>query len=141
VPCRHPEGDLVIDRRRRARARAVLLWLAVALAQIPLLGGPALGQERFRITYTVEQAAPGRARVVGQVVNEARTDVLDVWVTAEVLDRAGRVVARGLAFVSPHLREGAGAPFEALVPAFPSGASVRVRVSSFRFGLGRPESP
>jgi hypothetical protein len=118
-----------------------VLWLALALAPIPLLAERPLAQERFRITYAVDQAAPGRTRVLGEVVNEARSDVFDVWVTAEALDRAGRVVARGLVFVSPHLREGAGAPFEAVVPAPPSGASFRVRVSSFRFGLGRLESP
>lgn len=126
--------------RRRGPAWAVL-WFAVALTHLPPLGEGAGAQDRLRITYTVDQAMPGRARVVGQVVNEARTDVLDVWVTAEALDRTGRVVARGLVFVSPHLRDGASAPFEAIVPAWPSGGSFRARVSSFRFGLGRPESP
>jgi hypothetical protein len=99
----------------------------------------ARAQENFRVTWTVERT-PERARVEGRVFNDARLDVHDVSVTAEALDGRGRVVARGIAFVSPFIRQGASAPFSASVPAVPSASTYRVRVTSFRLGVGS-ESP
>jgi hypothetical protein len=67
-------------------------------------------------------------------------DVHDVYVTVEALDGAGKVVAKGIAFVSPQIRQGGSAPFEAVVPG--SGAATfRVRVTGYRVGLGASESP
>ena len=110
---------------------------AVVLLVLGATAGEA--QESFRVTWTVERT-PERARVEGRVFNDARLDVHDVSVTAEALDGRGRVVARGIAFVSPIIRQGGSAPFSASVPAVPTASSYRVRVTSFRFGVGT-ESP
>lgn len=110
---------------------------AVVLLVLGATAGEA--QENFRVTWTVERT-PERARVEGRVFNDARLDVHDVSVTAEALDGRGRVVARGIAFVSPVIRQGGSAPFSASVPAVPTASSYRVRVTSFRFGVGT-ESP
>ncbi|HXG05684.1 MAG TPA: FxLYD domain-containing protein [Candidatus Binatia bacterium] len=96
-------------------------------------------QESFRITWTVDRTAE-RARVEGRIFNDARLDVHDVSVTAEALDSRGRVVARGIAFVSPVIRQGGSAPFVATVPAVAGATTYRVRVTSFRLGFGS-ESP
>jgi hypothetical protein len=99
---------------------------------------PVPAQENFRLTWTVERTAE-RARVEGRIVNDARLDVYDVSVMAEALDGRGRVVARGIAFVSPFIRQGGQAPFTVSVPTG-TATTYRVRVSSFRFGVGT-ESP
>jgi hypothetical protein len=116
------------------RGRAGLTALA-ALALVILGAGVAAAQENFRVTYDVDSSTPGRARVTGVVFNDARVDVLDVHVTAEALNSAGKVVGRGIAFVSPQIRQGGNAPFEAVVPAR-DATTYRVRVSAFRLGLG-----
>ena len=114
------------------RARLMVL---TAVALVILGAGGAVAQENFRITYDVDSSTPGRARVTGVVFNDARVDVLDVHVTAEALNSAGKVVARGIAFVSPQIRQGGNAPFEALVPTR-DAVTYRVRVTGFRIGLG-----
>jgi hypothetical protein len=113
------------------RRQFALLALAVAV-----LAGEAPAQESFRVTYNIDRSTPGRTKVTGQVFNDARADALDVYVTAEAVDGAGKVVARGISFVSPSIRQGGNASFEATVPAPPNATSFRVRVSNFRFGLG-----
>jgi hypothetical protein len=119
--------------------RAVLGRAGVALLSavtlISLGAGIAATQENFRITYDVDTSTPGRTRVTGFVFNDARVDVFEVHITAEALNSAGKVVARGVAFVSPQIRQGGSAPFEAVVPAR-DAATYRVRVSGFRVGLG-----
>jgi hypothetical protein len=101
-----------------------------------LLAATSTAQAGFRIAFDVDRSQAARARVAGVIFNDARVEALDVYVTAEALDAAGAVVARGVAFVSPNIREGASAPFEALVPAPATATSFRVRVTGFRFGLG-----
>jgi len=115
------------------------MMLAVALA---VLHADAGAQDIFRLTWDVERN-PGRTRVTGQVVNQGRVDVVDVYVTAEALDANGKVVARGISFVSPSIPQGATAKFEAAVPAPPTATSFRVRVSNYRLGLGAavPQAP
>jgi hypothetical protein len=114
--------------------------LTVTAAVLAVLVAPcAQGQENFRVTWTVDRT-PERVRVEGRIFNDARLDVYDVSVTAEALDGRGRVVARGIAFVSPFIRQGGSAPFAASVPAVPNAATYRVRVTSFRLGVGT-ESP
>ncbi len=120
---------------RRLRSAALGLGL-IALAALA-----AEAQESFRVTYTVDGSNPARTHVTGFVFNDARVDVLDVYVTVEALDGARKVVARGIAFVSPAIPQGGNAPFDATVPAPPNTANFRVRVSSFRFGLGTLQAP
>ena len=101
-----------------------------------LLVSAASGQENFRITYKVDKSDSDRTKVSGFVFNDARVDVLDVYITAEAVDGAGKVVARGITFVSPMIRQGANAPFDASIPAPATATAFRVRVTGFRLGLG-----
>jgi hypothetical protein len=111
----------------------VVGWLVLATS--------AAAQENFRVTYDVDRGQAERTRVAGVVFNNGRVDVLNVYVTAEALDGAGKVVARGVAFVSPTIREGGNAPFEAVVPAPATATRFRVRVTGFRLGLSGTQSP
>lgn len=96
----------------------------------------ALAQENFRVTFNVDRSTEGRTRVTGSVFNDNRADALDVYVTAEALDAGGKVVARGITFVSPNIRQGTAVAFDASVPAPSSASNFRVRVSAFRLGMG-----
>lgn len=113
----------------------------MAVAVLVMLVASAEAQGPFRITYDVDRSTPGRTRIVGTVFNSAPTDVVDVSVTAEAVDGHGKVVARGISFVSAAIRQGTSAPFEAIVPAPPSATSFRVHVSNYRPGVGSPQSP
>jgi hypothetical protein len=107
-----------------------------------VLAMSATAQENFRVTYDVDRGQADRTRIAGVVFNDSRVDMLNVYVTAEALDGAGQVVARGIAFVSPTIREGGHAPFEAVVPAPATAGRFRVRVTGFRHGLsGGGQSP
>jgi hypothetical protein len=123
----------------RARCRwgvvgaLVAAWLALAAT----VGA----QASFRVTFDIDRSQAARTRVTGVVFNGARVEALDVHITAEALDGAGKVVARGIAFVSPQIPEGGSASFEAIVPAPATATNFRVRVTSARFGLGRSQSP
>lgn len=130
---------LTLERPRAGRltpGRTALLVAAWLVVQIAV----ASAQPSFRVTHEVDRSTPDRTRVTGSVQNDGRVDVHDVYVTVEAVDGAGKVVARGIAFVSPHIRQGGRAPFEAVVPA--GGApTFRVRVTGYRVGLGASESP
>jgi hypothetical protein len=101
-----------------------------------VLAPPAAADDPFQVTYQVDRQEAGRTRVTGVVVNEARGDVIDVYVTAEALDASRKVVARGISFVTSNIRQGGSAKFTVIIPAPPNAASFRVRVSSYRMGLG-----
>ncbi|HSE92561.1 MAG TPA: FxLYD domain-containing protein [Methylomirabilota bacterium] len=113
----------------------------VTAALLALMAVSVAAQGPFRITYDVDRSSPGRTRIAGQVFNDTPTDVVDVYVTAEAVDGNGKVVARGISFVSPAISRGGSAPFEAAVPAPPSATNFRVRVSSYRQGLGASQAP
>jgi hypothetical protein len=117
--------------RRRAAVVGVALALLAALAS---------AQDGFRITHTVDRGDPAHTRINGTVFNDGRNDVADVYVTAEARDGGGKIVARGIAFVSPSIASGRSASFSATVPTMPGATSYHVRVSSFRFAQG-PQSP
>jgi len=110
------------------------------VACLVLLAVDGAAQE-FRVTYTVDKSTPDRTRVSGAVVNAGRSDVLDVHVTAEALDGGGKVIGRGIAFVSHNIPQGGSAPFEAVIPVGSSAANFRVRVTNYRVGLGGMQSP
>jgi hypothetical protein len=116
-------------------ARPLRRALAVA-ALLALMAVTAGAQGPFRLTYNVDRNTGGRTRIAGHVFNDSPTDVVDVYVTAEAIDAGGKTVARGITFVSPNIRQGGSAPFEAAVPAPPNAASFRVRVSNYRQGFG-----
>ena len=114
--------------------------MRLAIAAVGLALGvwwPAVGsaESPFRLSYDVDRSVPERVQVRGMVVNEARYDVIDVYITAEALDTGGKVVARGVTFVAASLPRKGRATFVANVPAVKGAASYRVMVSSFRPGL------
>jgi hypothetical protein len=113
--------------------------LAVALLLLPP-AGRADAQQPFRVTYTVDRSSGDHITVSGRVVNETRTDVVDVYVTAQALDASGRVVASGVTFVSGLIPTGGTAPYVARVPTVPGIAAFRVGVSSYRTGFTQPQT-
>ncbi len=120
--------------------RAVIGGGLLLVACLALLAAEGAAQD-FRVTFNADRSTPDRTRVSGAVVNAGRADVLDVYVTAEAVDGSGKVVGRGITFVSPNIPQGATAPFEAIVPVGSAATSFRVRVTSFRMGLGSMQSP
>ena len=102
----------------------VFVWVAVASAQ---------ATNPFRIAHTVDKSAT-QVMVSGRVFNESRSDAVDVHVTAEALDSAGKVVASGVSYVGS-VPAGSSMSFALKVPNVRTAATYRVLVSSFRFGF------
>ncbi len=98
-------------------------------------------QPPFQMTWRVARTDPKRVELQGTVVNNTAQDVLDVYVTAEALDRAGKVLARGIVFVTAQLPSHQAEEFSARVPNVHGTTSFKVFVSNYRAGLGRGESP
>jgi hypothetical protein len=119
-----------------ARAKVVGGLLVAAL----LLMARAGAAQDFQVTYNVDRGTPNRTRISGAVTNISRSDVLDVHITAEALDGGGKVIGRGISFVSPNIPQGASAPFEAVIPVG-TAANFRVRVTNYRQGLGGAQAP
>jgi hypothetical protein len=118
-----------------------LLAATVLTATLVLLsGGPGAAQEQFRLTFHRQADEPTSLVLAGTLSNEGSRDVVDVWVGAEALNARGRVVGRGLAFVSPLLRSRADTKFTVKLPRVEQAESFRVFVSSFRYLTGA-ESP
>jgi hypothetical protein len=123
-----------------ALAKAAARWILLVVGVVVLLSTVAAAQGPFRITFNVDRSNPSRTRITGQVINEGRVDVVDVYVTAEAVDARGKVVARGISFVSSSIPQGGTAEFEAAVPAPATATSFRVKVSNFRVGLGSQQA-
>lgn len=121
-----------------ARRRAIcVIVVAVALTLAPQ-SGRAL--DPFHVDYTVEQrGGTGPARLSGRVLNEGPVDYFDVYVTAEALDANGKVLGRGIVFVGASIPPHGIAPFAISIPAAQNAASFRVRVSSYRQGMGQQQ--
>ncbi len=117
------------------------LSLFVALAALAACAGTAWAQAQFRVTWNVERTDANRVEIAGQVFNDAFQDVMDVYVTAEAFDASGKVLARGIAFVAFQLPARRAFEFSVRVPVVRGTTGYRVSVSSFRYGLGRGESP
>lgn len=128
---------LIEGPRPGVRRRAVWIFLAALLA---LAAAPAAAQDPFHVAYTVERGGAGPARVTGRVLNQSSGDVYDVYVTAEAVDGGGKVLGRGIAFVSASIPAHAVAPFSISIPAAQNAATFRVRVSSFRHGVGQQQA-
>ena len=122
------DGSTHIGRRR------AIFTAAAALVLRPDLGR---AQYPFQVAYTVERGGSGPARVNGRVLNESNVEMLDVYVTAEALDAGGKVLGRGLVFVSGSIPPRGAVPFAISIPAAQTAANFRVRVSSFRQGFGQ----
>ena len=117
-----------------SRRRAIWAVIGAAFTLVPRLGR---AEDPFHITFTVERGGGGPARVNGRVLNESNMDVFDVYVTAEAVDGGGKVLGRGIAFVSSTIPPRGVVPFVISIPAAQTAASFRVRVSSFRHGIGQ----
>jgi hypothetical protein len=116
-------------RRGSRAARA----LAASLALVALALGHATAQAGFRVTHAVGRSGPTHVEVTGTVTNEARAEVVDVSVTVEALGPGGKVLARGVTFVTNRLPTSSTASFTAKVPAAPGVVSYRAAVTSYRF--------
>ena len=124
--------------RSAARRRAIWTFLAVLLA---LTAAPASAQDPFHVAYTVERGGgTGPVRVTGRVLNQGFGDMYDVYVTAEAIDGNGKVLGRGIVFVGSSIPAHAVVPFSIAIPAAQNAASFRVRVSSFRHGIGQQQA-
>lgn len=131
---------MTVSTSPRFAARTLVLLAVLSLA--PVLGPDAAsGQESFRVTYKVERASGEAVELSGSVSNDAAVDVLDVYVTAEALDASGKVLARGVTWVSAGIRAGGREAFTAKVPAARGTTRYRVTISSFRFGFGGQQTP
>lgn len=117
---------MAIARVRGFRLSGAVLVLLLA----PGIAGAQVG---FRVTHSVGQTTPTHVEVSGTVTNEARGEAIDVSVTVQAVGANGKVVARGISFVSRSLAPGAAASFVAKVPVVPGIASYRAVVSSYRF--------
>lgn len=122
------------DESTHIGRRRAIFTAAAALVLLPDLGH---AQYPFQVAYTVERGGSGPVRVSGRVLNESHTDMLDVYVTAEALDAGGKVLGRGLVFVSASIPPRGAVPFAISIPAAQTAANFRVRVSSFRQGFGQ----
>jgi len=107
---------------------AVLAAIAVALA--------VEAQEPFRVTYNLDRSNPEQIQITGTVFNDSMQDVFDVTVTAEALDARGKVVARGISFVSARIPGQGNAPFVCKVPVVAAAVRYRAAVSAYRAGAG-----
>ncbi len=111
--------------------------LVVSLVLIPLTGA---AQGPFRISYHRDRDEPSSIVLAGTVFNDGSRDVVDVWLTAEALNSAGKVLATGITFASGLLPAHGSASFVAKVPRVDGAHEFRLAVRSFRYG-GRVESP
>ena len=111
-------------------------WLsAVLFVAAAFAAGHASAQTNpFRITHTIDRGAQTLVTVTGRVFNDARQDAIEVYVTAEALDAAGKVIASGVSYVGA-VPSGSSATFLVKVPAARAAANFRVLVTSFRFGF------
>ena len=116
--------------------RRHVLWI-LAVAALALVPGLGRAQDPFQLAYTVERGGSGPARVNGRVLNDGNFDAFDVYVTAEAVDAGGKVLGRGIVYVSSSIPPHGVVPFSIAIPAAQNAASFRVRVSSFRQGIGQ----
>ena len=122
---------MICPRPRLPRRLPAVALLCIALfATSALAQGPA----PFRITHSVEKGTQAQVAITGRVYNEARSDAIDVYVTAEALDAGGKVVASGVSYVGS-VASGSSTAFVVKVPSARTAASFRVLVTSYRFGF------
>jgi hypothetical protein len=112
-----------------ARAHGVVVSVLVVLAVV----GGAFAQSGFKVMQGEAKPMSSHVEVPGTIVNETRGEAFDVSITVEALSPTGKVVARGICFVSSRLPAGGSAPFVAKVPAVAGVNSYRAKVTSFRF--------
>jgi hypothetical protein len=111
-------------------------WLSVVLAFVvgSAVSAAAQAPNPFRITHMVDKSGGSQVAISGRVFNESRSDAVDVHVTAEALDAAGKVVASGVSYVGS-VPAGSSMTFVLKVPNVRTTTTYRVLISSFRFGF------
>ena len=124
--------EFEFERTRAIRRRALCMGILTALILLPTA---VFADDPFQLRFSVERAGSGPVRMQGTIVNEGRSDVYDVYVTAEALDAGGKVIARGIAFVGSIPQQGS-ATFSASIPVVQTASTFRARVTSFRYGAG-----
>jgi len=122
--------------------RSPLLPIVLALAVVT--AAPSTAQiavpPTLRITHSVDRTGPSYAELSGRVYNDGAVDVVDVYVNAAAIDASGKVLAQGIPYVGSVAARGSTA-FKARVPVVVGATGYRVGINSFRFGMGRAESP
>lgn len=102
-----------------------------------LLGVGLATAQPFRITFRRAPDAPSSIVLMGEVSSDGLRDVVDVWVTADALNAEGKVVGRGIAFVTSFLPgRGTTTTFTVKLPRAEEAHSFRLVVSSFRYASG-----
>lgn len=89
-------------------------------------------QGAFRVTHNLDRTGPSHVELSGTVFNDGPADAIDVYVTAQALDQAGRRVAQGIAWVGS-VSHNSSARFTTKIPVVRGAASYRVAVTSFRY--------
>jgi hypothetical protein len=117
-------------------SRRVSRHVTTLAALFVIIAGGARAEDPFRVTYQVERSGSEQTQVIGTVFNESRQEALDVSVTAEALDGKGKVLARGITYVSPRIPGQSSASFVAKIPSVQGAAKFRASVTSFRLGFG-----
>jgi hypothetical protein len=103
---------------------------------VVLLGVGLATAQPFRITFRRAGDESSSPALTGEVINDGLRDVVDVWVTVDVLDARGQVVGRGVAFVTPFLPGRGTTTFTVKYPRVDEARSFRLAVSSFRYASG-----
>jgi len=119
------------------RRRAIGTLVIGAAMLVP---GLARAQDPFQLSFSVDRSGAGPVKITGRLFNEGSMDVFDVYVTAEGVDTAGKVLGRGIAFVSASIPPRSVVTFAISIPAAHTAATFRVRVSSFRQGIGHQQA-
>jgi len=117
---------------RGTSVRLIAIVAALVVAALPSLQA----QEAFRVTFEVDRTNPDQTQVAGIVYNDSLQDMFDVSVTAEALDARGKVVARGITYVTSRVPGRGSVAFLAKVPSVPNAVRYRASVSSYRPGMG-----
>src|SRR5882724_922232 len=118
-------------RRLLLCAFVVIAAAASVAAQTP---------SNLRVTHSVDKTGPTHTELSGRVFNDGAVDVIDVYVNAAAIDGSGKVLAQGIPYVGSVPARGS-IPFKARVPSVPGATGYRVGINSFRFVMGRTESP
>jgi hypothetical protein len=119
---------------------ALLFSIMIALAVANAGRIAAQAPSTLRVTHSVEKTGPTFVELSGLVFNDGPVDAIDVYVNAAAIDGSGKVLAQGIPYVGSVPARGS-VPFKARVPVVAGATSYRVGINSFRFGMGRSESP
>jgi len=121
----------------KLRIRSSLLC-AIVLAAETLGASPVAAQDALRVAYEVDKSHGPQTQIVGQVRNDGVADAIDVSVIAEALDRNGRALASGIAYVDSRIARGDSRPFTVVIPPAPNAVRYRVTATATR-GFGSQE--